>query len=57
MDEAPGSAYEELAVANGMVPMFHDGLRKVRRGLTTIEEVMAVCEQKAVELPAEEITT
>ena len=46
LDKAPVSVYERLAVASGMVPMFQDGLRKVRAGVTTMEEVMAVCELK-----------
>ncbi|MGE3165213.1 MAG: GspE/PulE family protein [Planctomycetota bacterium] len=42
VDEAPASAYEQVAIANGMVRMFDDGVRKVRQGLTTIQEVLAV---------------
>ncbi len=33
---------KQLAIKEGMVPMFLDGLKKVERGLTTIEEVFRV---------------
>lgn len=32
----------ERAISNGMTPMFKDGLNKVEKGVTTIEEVMRV---------------
>lgn len=39
---APAATYHRLGVEDGMVPMFLDGLEKVRQGLTTLEEVVAV---------------
>ena len=32
----------KAALANGMISMFEDGLEKVQRGLTTIDEVLRV---------------
>ena len=40
--QAPASEYEHIAIAHGMVPLFADGLRKVRERTTSLEEVMAV---------------
>ena len=36
---APSSELEKIAVANGMVTLREDGLAKVRRGITTMEEL------------------
>src|SRR4029079_18093001 len=33
------------AIANGMTTLYEDGIRKVLRGLTTIEEVMRVAKR------------
>jgi type IV pilus assembly protein PilB len=37
---APINRIRDLAVAGGMITLRHDGLRKVREGITTIEEVV-----------------
>jgi type II secretory ATPase GspE/PulE/Tfp pilus assembly ATPase PilB-like protein len=36
------SALRQLALQNGMVTLAHDGFRKVREGITTIEEVLSI---------------
>ena len=41
-----GSALQELAVADGMVTLHEDGLRKVSQGLTTYEEVLRATESE-----------
>ena len=40
--EAQVSTLRKKAIANGMVTMFEDGLDKVEKGITTIEEIMRV---------------
>lgn len=42
MKRANASEIRAAAIKNGMVPMMEDGLDKVRRGITTIEEVLRV---------------
>lgn len=37
--DAPGTALQEAAIADGMRLMWHDGLDKARLGLTTLEEL------------------
>lgn len=39
-----------LAIETGMKTMLQDGIEKIRRGLTTIEEVARVCELEPAEL-------
>jgi len=39
---ASTSAIRKQAIADGMTPMFKDGLRKVEEGITTIDEVLRV---------------
>lgn len=41
-DSAPGGAIRKQAIADGMTTMFEDGLDKVEKGITTIEEVLRV---------------
>jgi type II secretory ATPase GspE/PulE/Tfp pilus assembly ATPase PilB-like protein len=41
-EELSASSIRKAAVAGGMVSMFEDGLEKVQRGLTTIDEVLRV---------------
>jgi type IV pilus assembly protein PilB len=36
------TALRQLALQNGMVTLAHDGFRKVREGITTIEEVLSI---------------
>lgn len=40
--KAPAVAIKNAAVAAGMVPLLEDGLEKVRRGITTVGEVLRV---------------
>ncbi|MDK2820112.1 MAG: type pilus assembly protein PilB [Clostridia bacterium] len=40
--KAPASAIKEAALASGMVTLMDDGLEKVRRGITTVAEVLRV---------------
>ena len=40
--QAPLQVVEELAQRHGMITLRHDGFRKVREGITTIEEVFQV---------------
>ncbi|MEJ2508195.1 MAG: type II secretion system ATPase GspE [Gammaproteobacteria bacterium] len=42
LDRADASEIRAVAVRRGMVPMYQDGLRKVRHGITTLEEVLRV---------------
>jgi type IV pilus assembly protein PilB len=42
MRRASASELRKIAIKNGMTPMLEDGLEKVRRGDTTIEEVLRV---------------
>ncbi len=39
---SPSHAIKDAAVASGMVTMWEDGLRKVRQGITSLEELEAV---------------
>lgn len=39
---SPAEEIKKIAIKNGMTPMFEDGFRKVRDGLTTVEEVLRV---------------
>ena len=39
----PASSIRRLAMADGMVPLRQAGLRKVREGVSTVEEVLRVC--------------
>jgi len=40
--EASEPELRQKAISNGMTPMFKDGLNKVEKGITTIEEIMRV---------------
>ncbi|MCE9543941.1 MAG: Flp pilus assembly complex ATPase component TadA [Planctomycetia bacterium] len=40
--DAPVSTIRQIAHQNGMVTLRHDGFRKVREGITTIEEILHV---------------
>jgi type IV pilus assembly protein PilB len=39
---APASQIKKVAIADGMVPLRVDGLRKAAAGFTTLEEVLRV---------------
>jgi len=45
LKEVPISELRKKAIANGMVTMFQDGLDKVERGITTIEEIVRVVKE------------
>jgi general secretion pathway protein E len=45
LSRADGAAIQQAAVAEGMLPMKADGLRKALRGVTTIEEVTRVTQE------------
>ncbi len=45
MQHADASKINQLALAEGMQSMYQDGIKKVLAGLTTLEEVMRVCEE------------
>lgn len=51
MERADTAQVTRQAIADGMTPLIHDGIRKIRQGLTTIEEVLsaAAIEQEVVE--------
>jgi type II secretory ATPase GspE/PulE/Tfp pilus assembly ATPase PilB-like protein len=40
--QASVNEYEQVARAEGMIPMFEDGMEKVKLGLTTEQEVKRV---------------
>jgi len=40
-NKAPTNRIRDQAIASGMRPLLHDGVRKVLQGLTTIEEVLS----------------
>ena len=42
MKRANAAEIKAAAIRNGMVPMMEDGLEKVARGITTIEEILRV---------------
>ena len=42
LDRADTALIQSYAVKDGMTLLVQDGLRKIRQGLTTIEEVLAV---------------
>ena len=44
MERATSAAIEEAARTCGMRTMYEDGMDKVRRGITSLEEVLKVCE-------------
>jgi type IV pilus assembly protein PilB len=39
----PLARIRELALKTGMLTLRHDGFRKVREGITTVEEVIHAC--------------
>jgi type IV pilus assembly protein PilB len=41
-EATPAGEIRKMAMNNGMVSMFEDGLEKVRRGLTTVDEILRV---------------
>ena len=45
LPRADGAAIQQAAIAEGMLPMKTDGLRKALRGVTTIEEVTRVTQE------------
>ena len=45
MRESSVSEIRKTAIGEGMVTMFEDGLDKVERGVTTIEEIMRVAKE------------
>ncbi|HLW73082.1 MAG TPA: type II secretion system ATPase GspE [Candidatus Babeliales bacterium] len=51
MERSETGVIREQALKDGMIPLIKDGLRRIRDGLTTIEEVLAVAtiEQEATE--------
>jgi type II secretory ATPase GspE/PulE/Tfp pilus assembly ATPase PilB-like protein len=42
LNKASSADIKKIAVKNGMTTMLDDGFEKIRRGLTTIEEVLRV---------------
>ncbi len=42
LKSAPASEIRKTAVKEGMITMFEDGLKKVEKGITTIEEILRV---------------
>ena len=46
LEGCDGSVLQDLAVGNGMVTLYEDGLRKVSQGLTTYEEVLRATESE-----------
>lgn len=42
LEKAPGVKIKKKAIEQGMTTLFHDGLRKVEEGVTTIDEVLRV---------------
>lgn len=42
LQNAPTNKFRELAFAEGMTTMFEDGVEKVERGITTMEEILRV---------------
>jgi type IV pilus assembly protein PilB len=50
--KAPSSQIEAAALRQGMKTILQDGLEKVARGLTTLEEVLEVCEDVEAPPPA-----
>ena len=42
LKSAPSSEIRKTAVKEGMTTMFEDGLKKVEKGITTIEEILRV---------------
>src|SRR5204863_1820655 len=51
MERSETGIIREQAIKDGMIPLIKDGLRRIKDGLTTIEEVLAVAttEQEAIE--------
>jgi general secretion pathway protein E len=51
MERSETGIIREQAIKDGMIPLIKDGLRRIKDGLTTIEEVLAVAtvEQEATE--------
>jgi general secretion pathway protein E len=51
MDRAETGLIRDQALKDGMIPLIKDGLRRIKDGLTTIEEVLAVAtaEQEAID--------
>jgi general secretion pathway protein E len=51
MERAETGLIREQALKDGMIPLIKDGLRRIKDGLTTIEEVLAVAtaEQEAID--------
>jgi type IV pilus assembly protein PilB len=45
---APSQELYRTAVSQGMVPLYHDGIRKALAGTTTIEEVFRVAKKPEV---------
>jgi type IV pilus assembly protein PilB len=44
VDKSPSAKIEEIAIEEGMVSLFKDGLDKVNQGITSIEEVLRVAD-------------
>jgi type II secretory ATPase GspE/PulE/Tfp pilus assembly ATPase PilB-like protein len=42
-DNRPAGAIREVALSEGMTTLKRSGLRKVREGVTTVEEILRVC--------------
>ncbi|NLA11259.1 MAG: Flp pilus assembly complex ATPase component TadA [Firmicutes bacterium] len=42
LEGASGDALQRLAVEQGMVPLIHEGVRRIKNGETTVEEVVRV---------------
>lgn len=42
MKNEDADSIRKKAMSEGMIPMMHDGMKKVKEGMTTIEEVLRV---------------
>lgn len=52
MERSETGVIREQAIKDGMIPLIKDGLRRIKDGLTTIEEVLAVAtvEQESIDM-------
>ena len=51
MERSETGIIREQALKDGMIPLIKDGLRRIKDGLTTIEEVLSVAVAKEEEKP------
>ncbi len=45
IEKAGSTEIARVAIGEGMVPLFQDGLAKARAGISTIDEVLSVCDE------------